>query len=264
MTIPPRSGASAARRYAASMPDLLEINPDLDRAAFAEKFARIGRVQVSNVLTQKSAMAVRDLLENGTRWPVTWRAGSLGSYLLPDQLAKMSREELAAIEQAISEAGRRGEFCYLYWSYPLDKAFDEKWNQGSVHEQLRDELRGDAFASLLRDVTGHPEIVGADGYATHYGPRHFLARHDDQGSTWRRVVAFVLNVTFIEWNPDFGGYLTFYDEDGDVECAFRPKFNTLNLFSVPQHHSVTPVAPFAPKGRAAISGWARDTLQPPD
>jgi Rps23 Pro-64 3,4-dihydroxylase Tpa1-like proline 4-hydroxylase len=77
------------------------------------------------------------------------------------------------------------------------------------------------------------------------------------------VVAYVLNVTFTDWSPDYGGYLTFYDGSGDVELALRPKFNTLNVFSVPQLHSVTRVAPFAPLGRTAISGWARESLYPP-
>ena len=111
-------------------------------------------------------------------------------------------------------------------------------------------------------MTGKTEIVGADGYLTHYAPGHFLSLHSDEGSQWRRVVAYVLNLTFTEWQPDFGGYLTFYDDRGDVEAAFKPRFNSLNVFAVPQLHSVTKVAPFAPIGRAAISGWARETRDP--
>lgn len=243
---------------------LLRVNPDLDRAGMAETFAREGRIQVPDVLAPESAAAIREILEKQTPWLVTWCAGSSGArYIPPDQLARLDPKEAESIEQAILESGRKGELCYLYMSYPLDIAFANKWHPGSIQEQLRDELRGDEFASLLRDITGMREIVGADGYLTHYAPGHFLTLHSDEGSKWRRVVAFVLNLTFTEWRPDFGGYLTFYDDEGNVDLAFRPRFNSLNVFSVPRAHSVSRVSSFAPMGRAAISGWARETLEPP-
>lgn len=246
------------------MSELLQINPALDRAVLADQFARSGRLQVPDVLTPHSASRLRELLEHGTPWLVSWCAGSSGArYITPEELPKMPRDELEAIERSLGDAGRRKEFAYLYLSYPLDTAFANKWHPGSRHEQLREELRADAFACLLRDITGFSEIVGADGYATHFAPGHFLSCHTDEGAKWRRVVAYVLNVTFTEWSPDYGGYLTFYDTDGDVELALRPKFNTLNVFTVPQLHSVTRVAPFAPLGRTAISGWARESLHPP-
>ena len=242
----------------------LQINPGLDRAKLAEQFARTGRVQVPDVLTADSAADVRELLRSGTPWLLTWSAGAEGPHTIrPNELATMRPEEMSAVERKIIHAALCDEFCYVYSNYPLDIAYQQRWNPGSAHEQLLEELRGEDFVSLLRDISGHEEIVSADGYATLYGPGNFLSRHDDMGAKWRRVVAYVLNLTFVEWSPEFGGYLTFYDENGDVEQAFRPRFNTLNLFSVPQMHAVTRVAPFAPHARAAISGWARDTVQPP-
>lgn len=243
---------------------LLKVNPDVDRARFAKAFATTGRIQVPDVLVPESAAALRDILAKQTPWLTTWCAGSGGAnYILPDRLATMDPNEAASIEQAILDSGRKGEFSYLYMSYPLDVAFANKWHPGAIQEQVRDELRGDEFASLLRDITGKSEIVGADGYLTLFAPGHFLSLHSDEGSKWRRVVAFVLNLTFTEWKPDFGGYLTFYDDEGNVEGGFMPRFNSLNVFAVPQAHSVTKVAPFAPMARAAISGWARETLEPP-
>ncbi|OZA59360.1 MAG: hypothetical protein B7X78_08485 [Sphingomonadales bacterium 39-62-4] len=73
---------------------------------------------------------------------------------------------------------------------------------------------------------------------------------------WR--VAYVLNLTSADWQPDWGGYLNFLDEDGDVICGWKPRFNTLNLLRVPQLHQVTYVPPFAPRARYAITGWLRD------
>lgn len=245
------------------MPPLLAINPGLDRAALAERFQRDGRVQIADVLTEESAAALRGLLQAQTPWLLTWCAGAdSGRNIDAQRLAAMTREETAAIERKLIEAVHRGEFCYIYSNYPLDEAYEQGWNPGSPHHQLTEELRSEPFAQLLRDVTGHPDIIGADGYATIYGPGHFLSQHTDEAPRWRRIVAYVLNLTFMGWSPEYGGYLTFYDGNGDVEHAFRPKFNTLNIFSVPQVHGVTRVAPFAPFGRAAISGWARETFEP--
>jgi len=58
--------------------------------------------------------------------------------------------------------------------------------------------------------------------------------------------------------PDWGGYLNFYDDDGDVIAGYRPRFNALNLFAVPQQHNVSFVPPFAAVARYAITGWFRD------
>ena len=71
----------------------------------------------------------------------------------------------------------------------------------------------------------------------------------------------VLNFTRL-WEPDWGGYLQFFNDQHDVELAWRPIFNALNLFTVPHDHSVEMVAPFAGGQRLAITGWLR-TDEPP-
>jgi Rps23 Pro-64 3,4-dihydroxylase Tpa1-like proline 4-hydroxylase len=100
--------------------------------------------------------------------------------------------------------------------------------------------------------------VKGDAQATLYGPNHFLSMHDDShmAEGWR--VAYVMNFCGADWRPDWGGYLMFYDEHGDAVAGFRPRFNALNMFRVPQKHNVTYVPPFAPVARFAITGWFRD------
>ena len=83
-------------------------------------------------------------------------------------------------------------------------------------------------------------------------------RHVDAHSGEGRRVAYVLNFAPDYWHTDWGGYLVFFDEEGDIVEGFRPRFNALNLFRVPQAHSVTFVPPFAPAARFAISGWLLD------
>jgi len=111
---------------------------------------------------------------------------------------------------------------------------------------------------LVREITGFPELVKADGQATLFAPQHYLGKHNDSHVEEGWKVAYVLNFAREDWQPDWGGYLLFLDEDGDVVEGFRPRFNALNMFAVPQDHLVSFVPPFAPAGRLAITGWFRD------
>lgn len=97
----------------------------------------------------------------------------------------------------------------------------------------------------------------ADGQTTLFGPSHYLGRHIDSHVAEGWEVANVLNFAREDWHPDWGGYLLFLDEEGDVVEGFRPRFNALNLFKVPQSHMVSYVPPFAPVGRMAMTGWLR-------
>jgi len=48
---------------------------------------------------------------------------------------------------------------------------------------------------------------------------------------------------------------------GNVTRAFTPGFNILNLFRVPQPHSVSWVNDLAPSPRYAVTGWLRARSQ---
>lgn len=164
-------------------------------------------------------------------------------------------QELA---QASHDAAARGDYAFRYAHYSLVEAYLGKWDEGGPHDLLLEYLNAPEFLQLARDVTGIDELIKADGQATLYGAQHFLAQHTDShvAEGWR--VAYVMNFAVDDWKPDWGGYLNFYDEDGDIIQGFKPRFNALNLFAVPQSHAVSYVPPFAPIGRFAITGWLRD------
>lgn len=109
---------------------------------------------------------------------------------------------------------------------------------------------------MWRELTGDPDVGLVDGQATRYLPGHFLTRHDDDVEGKNRVAAYVLNLS-PEWASEWGGLLQFHDAAGEVTGAMVPGFNVLNLFRVPQSHSVSIVAPFAPAPRYSITGWIR-------
>ncbi|MBT8130931.1 MAG: 2OG-Fe(II) oxygenase, partial [Gammaproteobacteria bacterium] len=66
----------------------------------------------------------------------------------------------------------------------------------------------------------------------------------------------VLNLTPV-WKNHWGGALVFPGAEDQESSLMLVKFNALNIFSVPQKHYVSYVAPFAGEHRYSITGWFR-------
>ena len=58
------------------MKTLFELNPALDIAAHAARFAATGRVQIRNVLTDETARELQMVLARGTPWGMAVGAGA--------------------------------------------------------------------------------------------------------------------------------------------------------------------------------------------
>ena len=239
------------------MASLLQLNPALDIAGLAREFAARGRLQVRNVLTNDSAAALQRLLVEQTPWGLAWQAGpaTAAQLIRAEALTKMAEGEAQAFAD---RAAGDPDYGFAYFSYPLVTAYLERWQPGSPQDELLEQLNSAPVLNFIRAVTAITDIVKLDGQATLYGPGHFLRPHNDEESQRGRRVAYVLNLTRGEWQPGWGGYLNFFNSDWDIEQAFLPRFNSLNLFRVPQWHSVGEVAATAPAARYAITGWARD------
>ena len=239
------------------MPDLLQLNPRLDVPALAAELASSGRLQIPDILTDESAIGLRALLAKDTPWCLAWQAGAAGpAQVIPDRILKTVPP--AEIEAITARAFADPEYGFAYHSYPLVTAYLERWRPGSAQERLLEELNGPDILDFMRAVTGLPSIAKMDGQATLYGPGNFLRPHTDAESQRGRLVAYVLNLTIEDWQAEWGGSLNFIDDDGKVSQSLPPRFNSLNLFRVPQWHEVGRVAASAPLGRYAVTGWARD------
>ena len=238
---------------------LLDVNPALDTAALAAAFARDRRIQVRDVLTQASARTVHRILAEDTPWGLAWQAGAQGpERLRRDALAAIPAAERQARSQATMAAMRGRDYAFAYASYPMVEGYLGKWNPDGPHDLLLEYINDRPVLDLVRAITGLPGLVKADAQATLYAPNQFLAVHNDEHSGESRRIAYVLHFCAEDWRPDWGGYLNFFDDDGDVIAGYRPRFNALNLFAVPQRHHVSFVPPFAPVARYAITGWFRD------
>ena len=238
---------------------LFDINPETDIAAHAERFAKTGRVQVRDVLTAEAAANIQAILARETPWGIAWQAGETGPKLLRQhELAAIPGPRQREMILGIHQAAARGDYAVRFTQYPILNGYLEKWAPDGPHDLLMEHINDQPFLNLVREITGIPELVKADAQATLYGPGDFLSVHNDShvAEGWR--VAYVLNLAIPDWKPDWGGYLNFLNDEGDIIEGWRPRFNALNLLRVPQLHQVTYVPPFAPLGRYAITGWFRD------
>lgn len=239
-----------------SQTPLFQLNPDLDRKALAARFARDGRVQIRDLLTEETANTVHQILTQ-TPWGLAVNPQGQTRSIRAQELARMPQAERHALGATIAQTVRQGGYGFAYGQYPMVNAYLERWAPGSPHDLLLEHINDAPLMELVRAVAGDASLVKADAQATLFGPNQFLGLHIDSHVAEGWKLAYVMSFAR-DWRPDWGGYLLFYDEEGDVVAGFRPRFNAMNIFAVPQPHAVTYVPPFAPAGRFAITGWFRD------
>lgn len=232
----------------------LALNPALDVEAHAAHFARHGWVQIRDVMTDESALAVEKALR-ALPWSLVYRSAEGVMQLSPERLATITPQEAAMLRRAVDEGARAG-FQFLYNQFALlDRYFDEG---GTRHEIFAafEWLNGPEVVSMLRKITDLDTTRWLDGQAALYQAGHFLREHSDHSPDEPRLAAYVLSFAR-DWQSDWGGLLQFLDEDGDVSRALLPRFNTLNLFAVPRRHAVSQVASWSPGLRFSLTGWLR-------
>ena len=231
----------------------------IDRAAVRQSLAERRFAQIEQALKPAAAEALWDVLRHQTPYGLAWAGDGqpTGQYVRAEQLRSLSPDQKAAMGNAAARTAGRGAFAFLYGQYPLVESCREQWHPGHPLYGVLEAINGPASLDLARAVSGHDDIIRADAQATLYAGGHFLTEHDDLVESEGRRLAYVLNLAK-DWKPDWGGYLNILDEQGNIVAGFMPRFNTLNLFLVPLRHNVSLVAPFAPVGRVAITGWFRN------
>lgn len=214
-----------------------------------------GRARLTHFLRIAEADALQAALGDDAPWWRTFNQGDKSWDLGPDSLAELDPARAGAIETAI-HAGARGGFQYVYETIRISEDAGERAARGLPVDALLDSFNTPEALEGWRRLTGNSRVALVDGQATRYVPGHFLTRHLDDVGGKNRIAAYVLNLT-PEWRAEWGGLLLFHAPNGEVIEGFVPRFNTLNVFRVPQDHSVSVVAPFAPFPRLAITGWIR-------
>lgn len=213
------------------------------------------RIRLNGFLKPVEVERLRDSLGGDAPWWRTFNQREKSWELGPESLAVLDSTGTAQIEGAVHDGARSG-FQYYYETIRVSETPDERAHRALPVDALIDRFNSRDGIAFWRRLTGNPRVSLVDGQATRYLPGDFLTRHTDFVDGKNRVAAYVLGLS-PRWQAEWGGLLLFHGPDGEVTHGFVPRFNTLNVFTVPQNHSVSVVAPFAPEPRVAITGWIR-------
>ena len=229
-------------------------------AALRAELRELGRIRICPAIAPAAAEALRAELTASTEWVRTLRQGGIERELDAQTLATLAPAHLRAVEQ-LAVQGDDTVFRFLHDSIRISPVPAERQARGWVLDACAEAFNAPATLALIGELTGE-QVRSFRGDATRYLPGHFLTTHNDGRKFGKRVLALVLNLS--QWHIDWGGLMVFHNAFGAAHCAWTPAFNTLNLFSVPQDHSVTMVTALARAPRLTVSGWFYADALPPD
>jgi SM-20-related protein len=242
-------------QYGAGMSERLSVNDRIDWDEVSQRFAATQRVQIPSFLGEAAADALRGTLLCRSDWRHVISAGAKVFEIARGDLDQMPTEAKAELERALhAEATHGFRFRYDLIRTPddLPPVADSEDPLIGFARLMNDPGTIDRFRTLAPGL----DLDFADAQATRYNKGDFLTRHDDDVAGKGRQLAYVLSLT-PDWLPEWGGLLLFNGADGGIVETFVPSFNTLNLFAVPQPHSVSYVAPYAGAARISVTGWLR-------
>ena len=238
---------------------MIALNPSHDAALLAKDYAQSQRLQIRDILTTASADSVYETLHK-LPWYLAFNNGRQVHELSPEQLQALTPQQAADIQRMVATNAQK-QYQFLYNHFPLFARYFQEGGMGRDIFGIYEFVNSDIFLNFVRTLTGLDNIRWADAHATLYRAGHFLKFHTDENPKEQRLAAYVLNFTR-DWGRDWGGLLQFWDEKYDVELAYRPIFNALNIFTVPADHSVSQVANYAPGLRFSVTGWLRADAPP--
>lgn len=229
------------------------LNDSLDPAALGEELRRKRRLQIRNFLEPDSAERLYQALRANRVWYLTFNDGAENSEMPLSSFADMPPPQRNLFLQRVN--GRAtSQFQFLFIQYYVSEAIRRGEDPGHPLHAMHNFMNGGACLDFMRRLAAEPQIKEVDVLASLYQRGHFLTNHDDTHGSRDRVAAYVVNLTK-NWNPNWGGHLAFFDKNGNIEDAFCPSFNTLNVFLVPQPHAVQQITPFAGDVRTSFAGW---------
>lgn len=235
----------------------LRLNPRLQADRLAPVFRTAGRLHLPEILVAEDADRLSHALA-GAPWSRTFLADGKGYDVTLEDYARTPLEVREQVEASIAHGGRTG-FQFDFDTYRISDHLEAGNRRGGAVADLEaayDLLNSETFLSFVRTLTGDPRPVYCDAQASRYRAGQFLTAHDDDLAGKDRLYAYVLNMT-PAWRIEWGGLLMFHDADGHVAEAYAPKFNAINIFTVPAWHSVSQVASYVDRPRLSVTGWIR-------
>lgn len=230
------------------------LNRSLRPQAYQKVFKVHGRLHIPDILHPPTASALHSALTGSRDWVRS-------VHLTHDQdvnitmaeLEAMSTAERTELEQNLVDSST-DKVKYMFDRVRISTEILAGAPVPEPMDMIHQFVNSRPFLDFMSRLTGDSRLAFADVMATRYLPGHFATVHGDEIPGLRRLYAYVLNLT-PEWRADWGGILLFHDEDGHISEGYVPRFNALNVFAVPQSHSVSVVSRLAEAPRLSITGW---------
>ncbi len=224
--------------------------------AWRPVFEQFGRLHIPGFLEAGDAGALHSAIVSAKGWRRTVHvADGEDAELSIEEIEELPPAERVVFERGLHDLAR-DSFRYVFDSIRVSADCRAGKPMDPVLRQAWEFMNSEGFLAFVRDLTGDDRAVYADMMATRYLPGHFLTAHDDEAPGAGRLFAYVLNLT-PRWRADWGGVLMFLDDEDHVAEGYVPAWNALNIFTVPQRHAVSLVAPFAGGERISLTGWIR-------
>lgn len=230
------------------------LNPELDIPGLKQQLDAQGWVVIRDALRPEVAEQLHACLTQQVSWSLAWVDHEGSKKMWADELRGLSAEGYAGIQASAFEQAARG-FSFLYDTYMMITAFQERRDPGLLLHHVTTSLNQPGWLNAMRQLTGEQRIIKSSAQATRYRAGHFLTTHNDSQSDELRYAAYVINLSK-NWLPDWGGLLQFI-QSGQVTNTITPAFNTISLFKTPRDHCVSPVGEFVTAERLSITGWLR-------
>ena len=206
-------------------------------------------------LSDEAAVALHAELTAREDWRETINSGEKVFELDRDNQRRLGPADRARLDEAVN-AGALAGFQHRYESIRVPDDPAERASAGTLLDQFAIFMSSSEALGLLEEITGIADVGFVDAQATAYRRGDFLTAHHDEVAGKNRRAAYVLGMT-PQWRAEWGGLLLFHDDAGDTRRGLVPRFNCLNLFAVPQSHSVSQVATYAGATRLSVTGWLR-------
>lgn len=242
-------------RKQTTTPPPFRLSANLDPRDLHDVYEQSGRVQIKDAFDTIAVRHLAKSVSHGIPWKLHFNSESGVYDLATSDYASLETVKRDALLKAI-HGNAVQNFQFLFENFPVSDSYQAKRNLSHYVMHAFEYLNSEPFLNFARTLTGEPEIANVNAQLTNYRPGHFLTCHDDEVEGSNRVAAYVIGLTD-NWRADWGGLLHFIDDEGNVNGGFTPRIGALNIFKVPQKHSVSCVAPFAPTGRLSLSGWFR-------
>ena len=224
------------------------LNPQLNVEQLTQAYAQRGALAIQNFLQPDFAKRLYDALCE-LDWFLEIKDYSQASMLrVPVSEDLSSWNLIAALDKTENEINRDELFFMRLCCHPEEFS-------SPVLKEFTDYINADEFLSIVKQITGHPEVTGTWVEATCYDKCCFLGGHRDDHHPGN-VVAFVFNLT-PQWQIDWGGLLTLLFGGNAPPVLVPPMFNSLNMFNVPLDHLVSSVSLAARGRRYSLTGWLR-------